>query len=75
MRIRDGPAAVWEYETGKFQNQCEVANPHAKEPGVGRAPSQKNCKNTGRANYGPPAFRHTAKRAKIEERCERHLGP
>ncbi len=47
MRIRDGPAAVWEYETGKFQNQCEVANPHAKEPEVGRSPSQKNCKNTG----------------------------
>lgn len=48
MRIRDGPAAVWEYETGRFQNQYEVTNPHAKEPEVGRSPSQKNCKNTER---------------------------
>ncbi len=22
VKIRDGPAAVWEYETGEIQNQC-----------------------------------------------------
>lgn len=78
MRIRDGPAAVWEYETGRFQNQCEIANPHAKEPEVGRAPSQKNCKNTGphdaSVHLGKPKF-SVKRRAKEEERCERHLGP
>lgn len=41
MRIGNGPAAVWEYETGKepmCRNACEGA-------GVERSPSQKNCGN------------------------------
>ena len=44
MKIRDGPAAVWENETGKIQNQCGFKT-HAKDPEVGRSPSQKNCKD------------------------------